>query len=294
MPSLIAEFSHAPPSVKEVLDQIQKKHNEHFASILQGKIAQSAVGQTTEDPRPASSADPDPSPASGVELAGPENETALRQNEKIICDVKCFDNRALTVLVAESGHAWLLLSNKEQPTIVKRGTKIAGVGSGKMSTLEDGKPGVVVQFPDQDKTLVEAVVSGQSDEDNEARVKKGSLYMVAKEMLKLFPSEKLLLTGHDITIRPVQEGQTHGFDISKQTQSWGFTLKDKEVTSWAPGSAARTLVEKKVKLHPAAGWLWRFSFDKVHAKFTAKKPFLVLVSDVKLSPGKPVKLTSDP
>ena len=190
MPSLIAEFSHAPPSVKEVLDQIQKKHNEHFASILQGKIAQSAVGQTTEDPRPASSADPDPSPASGVELAGPENETALRQNEKIICDVKCFDNRALTVLVAESGHAWLLLSNKEQPTIVKRGTKIAGVGSGKMSTLEDGKPGVVVQFPDQDKTLVEAVVSGQSDEDNEARVKKGSLYVE----IHLIPMDPVALT----------------------------------------------------------------------------------------------------
>ena len=293
MPSILAEFATAPPSVKDLLAQTEKKHNDQYAAILQGRLLeQSSSNAPISDPRPAPTNE-DTGATQAIELPGPENETVLRGQIKVAADVKSFDMRSLNVIVDEQGHAWLLLGAKEQGQIIKKGSKLAGLGAGKVVKLNDSNSAAAVHvtFPQQDKTLVEAVLSGDGNEDNDAKVKKGSFYVVAKEALKAQPAEKLFVTGHDITIRPVgTEGQSHGFDI-KHSENWGFVMKDKEVTSYVPGNAARLIVQRKVQLHSSVGWVWRYVFDKVHVKLTAKKPFLVTVEDVKMTPGKPVKIT---
>ncbi|CAK9114216.1 unnamed protein product [Durusdinium trenchii] len=293
MPSILAEFATAPPSVKDLLAQTEKKHNDQYAAILQGRLLeQSSSNAPISDPRPAPTNE-DTGATQAIELPGPENETVLRGQIKVAADVKSFDMRSLNVIVDEQGHAWLLLGAKEQGQIIKKGSKLAGLGAGKVVKLDDSNSAAAVHvtFPQQDKTLVEAVLSGDGNEDNDAKVKKGSFYVVAKEALKAQPAEKLFVTGHDITIRPVgTEGQSHGFDI-KRSENWGFVMKGKEVTSYVPGNAARLIVQHKVQLHSSVGWVWRYVFDKVHVKLTAKKPFLVTVEDVKMTPGKPVKIT---
>ena len=40
LPTIAAEYAHAPPSVKELLQQIEKKHNEEYADILKSKLAE--------------------------------------------------------------------------------------------------------------------------------------------------------------------------------------------------------------------------------------------------------------
>ena len=40
LPTIAAEYAHARPSVKELLQQIEKKHNEEYADILKSKLAE--------------------------------------------------------------------------------------------------------------------------------------------------------------------------------------------------------------------------------------------------------------
>ena len=142
-------------------------------------------------------------PAPGPMLAGPESEAVLRQQFKIIAEVKLFDNRAALFLVAEDGHAFLLAKENVQP---------------------DG-------------------------------------------------------------------ANAHGFTLTPEGQAWRFVPKDKAISNYTAGNAAKPLVTGKVGLHPSFVWLWRFQFDKVHCKLTCKKPFLACEQDVQLTAGKPVKVT---
>ena len=290
-PQCLAEFSQAPPSVRDQLQTLERQRLENYSRLLQGKIAGAPAPHT--DPRPGPEDPNNGVPVVAVELAGPESEAQLRQTVKIILDVKCFDCRAISLLVAEDGNAWLLFGTKEQAQVIAKGTTLAGVGAGKVAKLDetDASGFVPVAFPKQDKTAIEAALS-DVDAESEAKLKKGTFYVVAKEVLKAHPADKLYVTGHDVTIRPATEGQTHGFDIVKQADTWGFQVKDKQVANWTPGNAAKQIVDKKLGLHNAVGWLWRFAFEKVHSKLTAKKPFLVLLEDIKMQPGKPVKITA--
>lgn len=134
--------------------------------------------------------------------------------------------------------------------------------------------------------------NGNGDEDN-TKVQKGTFYIVVKELMKANNLSDITVTGHTIAVRqPSGTSGTHGFDIKEEHQ-WKFILKDKEVNTNTPGNAARMLLDPKFKtsLHPAFTWMWRFGFDKVHGKLTAKKVFLTCASDVALSSGKPIKVT---
>ena len=84
-----------------------------------------------------------------------QSEAVLRQQFKIIAEVKLFDNRTALFLVAEDGHAFLLA--KENVTL-KRGTRVAGIGSGRMTQeAEDAAgPGPALEFKQGDRTLIEA------------------------------------------------------------------------------------------------------------------------------------------
>ena len=300
LPTIAAEYAHAPPSVKELLQQIEKKHNEEYADILKSKLAEvsgNAPQPPQDDPRPSDTKGDDTGPGgdatAAIELTGPESDSVLRQQQKIVGDVKLFDNRTISFLVSEEGHAWLQLNRKENAAVLKKGTKIAGLGGGKVQQLQADMKGVPLEFPLQDKTLIEASLAGQSEDSNE-KVRKGSFYVVAKEFLRQFPSETLNVTGHDVKIRQPSQTDTHGFDLCRKTSGyWAFVLKDKAVTRYSSGNAAKQIIDRGVQLHPALGWLWRFQYEKVHSKLTAKKAFLVLLQDLKLTPGRPCKVTRD-
>lgn len=82
LPSLKAEFSHAPPSVKVKFDEMEKLRNEKYGSILVGKLqsvrGDARGGTVNTDPRPVSTkgndqeGDGESNPAP-VSLTGPES-----------------------------------------------------------------------------------------------------------------------------------------------------------------------------------------------------------------------------
>ena len=162
-PSLKAEFAHALPSVKAQFDAMEKLHNDKYGSLLVGKLqtvrGDARGGTPTADPRPSNLTSGNAQEGSGesnpgpVSLTGPESDAQLRQQYKITVDVKAFDNRGVGFLVADNGHAFIIV--KSEDLILRKGTKIAGLGSGRM-TQEAGGHALQLGFPDGDRTLTEA------------------------------------------------------------------------------------------------------------------------------------------
>ena len=162
-PSLKAEFAHALPSVKAQFDAMEKLHNDKYGSLLVGKLqtvrGDARGGTPTADPRPSNLTSGNAQEGSGksnpepVSLTGPESDAQLRQQYKINVDVKAFDNRGVGFLVADNGHAFIIV--KSEDLILRKGTKIAGLGSGRM-TQEAGGHALQLGFPEGDRTLTEA------------------------------------------------------------------------------------------------------------------------------------------
>ena len=55
---------------------------------------------------------------------------------------------------------------------------------------------------------------------------------------------------------------------------------------------ARDIVMSGCRLSSNVVWGWKFSFDPVHTKLTAKKPTLILDHPVRLQNGKYIKLAA--
>ncbi|CAK9054489.1 unnamed protein product [Durusdinium trenchii] len=277
LPSLKAEFSHAPPSVKVKFDEMEKLRNEKYGSILVGKLqsvrGDARGGTVNTDPRP-------------VSTKGNDQEGDGESNP-----VKAFDNRGVGLLVAENGHAFIIV--KSEDLILRKGTKLAGLGSGRMTQKLLAMPCNLF--------FLKVIIGNGSADEAEQKVQKGSFYIVVKELMKNHNLADIAVTGHTVSVcQPSAANGTHGFDIkvstdAQQGKPWFFQPKDKEPASYTPGNAARNVVlmNDKVALHPAFSWLRRFGFDKAHSKLTAKKAFLVCNQDVSLKANKPIKLTPD-
>ena len=72
LPTIAAEYAHAPPSVKELLQQIEKKHNEEYADILKSKLAEvsgNAPQPPQDDPRPSDTKGDDTGPGGDATAA---------------------------------------------------------------------------------------------------------------------------------------------------------------------------------------------------------------------------------
>lgn len=129
-------------------------------------------------------------------------------------------------------------------------------------------------------------------EDDMAMVHKGTFYVVVKEIMKTNHLSEINVTGYSVKVRnPTAGAGTHGFDLTKEPQDFCYQIKDKESKEHSAGNVGRHLLKKQ--LNENFGWLWRFTFEKVHAKLTARKVFCVLKQDVKLLAGKPVQITCD-
>ena len=110
-PAKLAEFNTAPPSVREVLQSLQKKHEETFEKILHGKLDDAPStdprpGTGTEDPR----VDGADETAAGPPAALPQlaDEKALRAAFTIAAESKIMDQRNVSMLVSECGQAFLV------------------------------------------------------------------------------------------------------------------------------------------------------------------------------------------
>ena len=111
----------------------------------------------------------------------------------------------------------------------------------------------------------------------------------------------------------------------EKTENWFYALRDKDEKKTTPGNVvsfaalavqfckfllhsaflavllhvlfscflpaqAREMILADVKFSPSIVWSWKFAFDPVHAKLTAKKPTLVLNEALRLKSGQYVKL----
>ena len=195
--------------------------------------------------------------------------------------------------------------------MLKKGTRLAGPGGGKLQqAATEGLPFELKS----DKDLMEVSTSTADTEDSNSKLKKGTFYMIAKDLLKATAAQSLSITGHSVNVR--SSPSSHGFDIVAQDPKWFFICKDKEPTSYTSGNAVRMCL--KQHFHPVAtcwqdmlhkhpiqclfvvlqfltkvAWMWRGAFDAVHGKITIRKPLLVVNRDLQLQAGKPVKLTRD-
>ena len=84
----------------------------------------------------------------------------------------------------------------------------------------------------------------------------------------------------------------HGYTLTPTANKvFNFIPKDKAVTTWSSGNIGKKMVKPEIGLNSGLMWLWRFNLDPIHAKMTAKKPFLAPAADLALEKDKPVKLT---
>ena len=227
-PSRLGEFSSCPPSVREQLDHLVQKHKDKYEGLLKNKADfRLASGQGSENPTIVTGqATVAEETANPVSLPSLDSEQALREvlGEKCV-ESKIFASTACKILCSEQGDAYLL--PKESYTMPKN-TVIAGIGAGKVVNEPSGPAtGVELQFPQGDKTYIEVACGssgGTGDDDNNVKLKKGSAYMVLKDIQASNP-QALKVTGYDISIRQVQG--SHGYNLTAiDGERWFFVPKE--------------------------------------------------------------------
>ena len=133
-------------------------------------------------------------------------------------------------------------------------------------------------MPQGDRTLIEVQsgAGGGEDEDQSAKFKSGTLYMMLKELSRNSASP-FQISGFVIESSAPGEG-SHGYKVSPDVKKWMFYCKDRAITTWVAGNIMRgPYTATKTTFLSCAGWLWRFSVDTIHAKLTARKPFGILL-----------------
>ena len=114
LPTQLSEFATAPPSIRERLGELQKKHDEEFANLLHGKLGSYGSDRSApqEDPRTSASGGDD---AGGVVPSPPvenlpilEPEGAVRTAHNITAAVKSFDSNSVVVLMSKDSHMFLM------------------------------------------------------------------------------------------------------------------------------------------------------------------------------------------
>jgi hypothetical protein len=290
-PILLAEFSIAPPTIRDKLQQLEQGHQADFENLLK----EMAVDEVeVDDPRPEETP-PNPQPT-GTDLPTYESMAALKAAVEIVNEVKSFDDKAVTILEDKLGAFYVVA--KEDNHILKRASRLGSVGGGRLAPAEtDARTGIVpFSLPSGDKTLVEVQLTSGPEAENEegassAKFKRGSLYMMIKSLQKTNGMKDISITGYG-TMKPVTgggAGDKHGFQLGPLTEDHHYILKAKGDSKISFGNCFRNLANKS-PLEGGAAWMWRFQWSEVHSKLTARKPFLTAKQDMRLEKNKPVKI----
>jgi hypothetical protein len=288
----LAEFQNAPPSVAQKLQTLEKSHANDWEDMLGSLLDES---EALADPR-------EDEPLDGIppvtDLPKFESEAALTSKVEIIARVKCNSDKFLTLL-EDSNHCIYGLC-ADQDHVVKRGTKLGAVGSGKLVpqnlTLEAG----VVPFElESDKSWVEVSLSTVDDDETTARVKTGSLYMVAKELVKQTAGQPIsIISVGKLISRDSTQSHRHGFDFehpkgSVDYKPFDYAVKADGASKSDNAKSAGNIFKGLANRNGMAGaveWMFRFHFNQVTAKLIPTKPFAVTSQDINMVKGVPVKL----
>ena len=298
----ITEFQNAPLSVKQQLEHLERDHVKNWEDLLESVLVNSQDDAILPDPRDANPepADPDgpPKPPVELDLTKFESEKELSQKVKIVTRIKCTSDRYLLLFEDAEGCIYALCT--EQNHVVKKGTKLGGVGAGKMmpENLTLGT-GVVPLELESDKTWVEVAqdATDEADDISAGKLRTGSLYMVAKELIKQTAGKPVSLTSVGKLIpREAASSKKHGFDFEHTKGSAGYKPLDyvvkmdsKTDKTKTVGNMFKCLANRKGVAGPVQ-WMFRFHFNAVSGKLVPAKPFLIIAQDVSLTKGAPVKI----
>ena len=155
-------------------------------------------GQALLDPRALPESDNPPQPAGALTEFNSLEE--LESQVKVVHKTKMFDDRAVTVLADDKGTFYFYAGDEN--CTVSPGKRIGGIGSGKVQAGEKDEDAIAaVEFvlTDGDRTLIEVLIAGGGEGEEEAKKEKtkiGSLYMVVKELQKMSGGNAISITGH--------------------------------------------------------------------------------------------------
>ena len=150
--SVKAEFQQAPHFIREKFDAVEKDHLENYGELLKSKLtpeAGSTPNVPTVDPRPNIGAEE--TNVQAETLPSFESEAKLREQYTIKVECKAFDPKNVIVLVSDQGVGFIY---SKEPVTLKRGTRLGGVGSGKLS--QGDETGLQFELL-SDRDLIEAI-----------------------------------------------------------------------------------------------------------------------------------------
>jgi hypothetical protein len=203
--SIASEFSTAPPSIKSQFATLETEMNEVYKQILKGlwkdhQVPSSEAASTPNEGQPMLDPRPEADPHQAATLPEFNSLEELESKVKIVHKCKSFDDRAVTILEDDQGHFYLYAADDN--CTMSPGKRIGGIGSGKVQAGdpdEDALASVEFQLPNGDKTLIEVLMSGGAEGDDDAKkekVKVGSLYMVVKDLQKMNGGSAITIAGH--------------------------------------------------------------------------------------------------
>jgi hypothetical protein len=301
----LAEFQNAPPSIKQMLDVLEKDHTTKWEDMLDSFLTAEIEGMV--DPRnpeqpptdgPNQALPGGPHPSIGLDLPTFASEKELSAKVKVVARVKCNGDKFLTLFEDDNSCFYMLCS--EQDHVVKKGTKLGSPGSGKMLPQNLSlELGVIPFHVESDKTWVEVTQTAIEDDETAAKLKTGSLYMVAKDLIKQTAGKTISIPSvGKLLSRDAAHSQKHGFDFEHPKGTVGhkpieYVLKadaaNKPDKVKSAGNLFKALAHRKGVSGPVE-WMFRCHFNSVLGKLTPTKPFLINSQDITLSKGVPMKV----
>ena len=286
----LATFQDAPPSVKERLVSLETDHTHTWEDAL-GIFKYDTSTVVLLDPR---SPVPEVTNSTASYPILPRLDVFL-QNVHIIARVKCLSDTLLT-LMEDSDHCVYALS-ETMDYVVERGTTLGSAGPG---TLVDDTPDLVTTCVvplelDSDRKWVGVFTFDQ--DSNKTRLRRGSLYAVAKELMKQ-------TKGMPISIQPVgrlisrlaSESHLHGFDFEHPIGSDGYQRNvyvlhnnDGDTSVKNSDTLFRGLANRK-GIAGCVDWMYLYTFNHVNGKLTAARPVVIATEDICLKMGVPLKI----
>ena len=211
-----------------------------------------------------------------------ESKDALLATQELDVEVAS-EVQGVQLLLTKAGQLWLV-SDRDQ--IIPKHTQLGGYGTGQYAKIEDPVQGPELEFPQNDKTVV------QVDETTLVENAAGNTVstMTMYKLLVRLEREKQV-TQHKVSYMDITRDTSveAGLDsfVIKPNQRMKFKVAASErISCKSVFSKCISLVETSTVISKC----FRFRYEKVGKSLKVQKPYVICTVGLSLTKGKPLKV----
>ena len=211
-----------------------------------------------------------------------ESKDALLATQELDVEVAS-EVQGVQLILTKAGQLWLV-SDRDQ--IIPKHTQLGGYGTGQYAKVEDPVQGPELEFPNNDKTVVQVDETTLVENAASNTVSTMTMY----KLLVRLEREKQV-TQHKVSYMDISR------DTSVEAGLDSFVIKPNQRMKFKVAASERMSCKNLfskcisvVETSTALSKTFRFRFEKVGKSLKVQKPYVICTVGLSLTKGKPLKV----